>query len=199
MSSFASPVEVFNAALVRSGADTITQNDGSREWTLFQTNYEPTVRSWMTKHRWAFALQEVTLVRSEDRGAGHYRYGYQIPADCLTPHEAWSDKCKVDYKIVGTQIRADLDLGDIVLTYTARKTEGYWPADFSEGIIYLMKSVIHSGLYEDSAGAREAMDMAVTLMDRAMIREKNAQARLPNSRDPVLVRAWRGDRHASGA
>lgn len=193
MSTYAAPIELINVALSRCGADRVSLNDGSREWEVAELNYEPIVKARMTKHRWSFLQSSQILVATAENQT-EWRYGYARPSNCLTPHEARWCRQKVDYVQFDLELRFKINEPAITLLYTERKNEGYWPADFCEAMVMHLEAMFLSGLYEDRTRAREKREEADFEFEKAMIRDKNAQAHEPVTADPVIVAAHRGYR-----
>lgn len=200
MTTYADPVEVMNAALTRAGAGTVTQNDGSRAWIVGDANYTQMLKARLTKHRWSFAQAEQKLVRSTDYGAdARDRYGYSLPSDCLTPHEAYAGKCNIKYALFGNEARYREDRDDIVIRYTKQVVEGLWDSDFAEAFVLDLKGLFLEGLFEDRPSARQARQEANSLFEIAMVRDKNAARQFELTSDPIINRAWRGGRYETGA
>ena len=198
MSTFAAPIEVINVALLVAGASTVTENDGSRAWQVANGVYEPLVKARLTKHRWSWAQAEKTLVRTSTN-TGKYKYGYALPADRLTVHDAHCAGTKARYQLFGDEARFEIDRTDLVIAYTKRVTEGQWDADFADAMVKDLEGIFLSALFEDRIRGRETREMATSMFELAMLRDKNAGTQLQKTEDPVIVGAWKGNRHAQGS
>lgn len=198
MSTYADPVEVINAAALLAGGNTVTQNDGSRTWKVANAIYEPLVKARLTKHRWSWAQAERTLIRTSEN-TGKWKYGYALPSDRLTVHDAHCMGSKVKYQLFGDEARFEIDRTDIVMAYTKRVVEGQWDADFAEAMVMDLKGHFLEALFEDRIRGRETRESAMSLFEIAMLRDKNAGTQLQKTADPLLTQAWKGNRHAQGS
>ncbi|WP_448950595.1 hypothetical protein [Labrys neptuniae] len=87
----------------------IDDNSAVARW--FRRNFWPVAWSLMRKHPWNFACARALLPASATPPAFGWRYGYELPIDCLRVLPLTADGRDggkpVDHKIEGTQILTD--------------------------------------------------------------------------------------------
>lgn len=192
MNIYAAPVEVANAALAEVGHTQIgSLLDGSPAAITFQATYEKIVAKELTKHAWSFATRTDRLTYQGATGNSP-RYAYYLPVGILTPRYLRVGSARATgYELRANKLLVDFQR-DYDLTHTFRAGEDQWAADFAEGIRKRMMAVFYRALPVDMAAAREMNAEAELELQRARIRDRNAQGKPEMSVDPVLVRAWRG-------
>lgn len=191
MSIYSSPIEVFNAALIRCGEDTITANDEGLDANLFRGAYEPFVRSQLRKHRWSFATKTELLVYQGTSG-NKPAYVYQPTSEVMLVHKCTIESVNwTEYELRGGKLLTDVKSDDIHLHYTFRAPEPDWFDDFAEGIVQHMQSLIYAALGESQRSKELRDEASVTLLD-ALGRDANSQQKERRTGRMPLVDAWRG-------
>jgi len=194
MTTFASQVEVYRAAMPLVGAQPPTSiNDQSDEAVTAKAGYEMIVRDALTSHGWSFATKRATLTLQGETGDSP-AYAFQIPPDVLTPRAVLLNKVRfTDYEIRGGKLLADVDDG-IMLLYNFRADESDWPGDFAKVIVWRLAAYLARGLLDRPADADRLEQSAARQVVIARARDRNAHRGPEITPDPKLVSAWRGSR-----
>lgn len=197
MSQYVTPIEVFNAALVRLGEDPITGTSPGMFGNLFRGAYEGYVRSLLRKFRWSFAtMTEVAVYQGASGNTPLYVYvltnKVMMIHTCTIETVPWTE-----YELRAGKLLTSIRSDDIHVYYTFRATEADWADDFAEGVVTAMEGLILRGPQEDPVTARERLEIADKLILDALGRDANSQSKPQRSGDHPLVRAHLGlGRHA---
>lgn len=194
MVSYNTPIEVWNAALIRCGESSVTENDDSAYSELFRAAYEGVVNDYMTRQRLLFAKKTHTLVLQGETG-NFPKYAYPLPSDYLLAHKVTKGETdqRVEYEVRSGKVLASVSATDLLLHYTFRAKENAWPGDFSEAVLIKMRSIIKA-FDEDDVESERLDRRAEGLMLDSIARHRLAQTAPPHTPSPRLVNAWRGGR-----
>lgn len=102
----ASQVEICNRALIRLGADTITDiTENTKEARLCNVIYDAVRRDLLRSHPWNFAMKRANLASSTTDPEFQYMYAYTLPSDCLRVWDVYFTT--FPYKIEGRTLVTD--------------------------------------------------------------------------------------------
>lgn len=191
MSQFTAPIEVFNAALVRAGENTIAENDTSLEANLFRGSYESFVRGQLRRHKWSFATKAEKLPFQGESGNSPL-YVYQPSAEVILAHKCTIEQIRwTDYELRGGKLLTSIKSEDLVLHYTFRAHESEWADDFAEGVVCYLEGLIVNAIGDQNSGRQKMIDASNMLLD-ALGRDRNSQQAPDRRGDEPLIDAWRG-------
>ena len=148
-----SPVDVSSRALILIGAEPITSfDDGNNEALVASNMYEDVARSSLVNTRWRFATNQAVLNKLSDAPTGRYDSAYQIPSDSLMLHAVTVNDHPILYQSYGDKIFCDADSSDsLILDYTFRVDEEFWPSYFIIAVEYALASVFAVALARDAS------------------------------------------------
>ena len=195
MTTYSVDIQVFNAALTRCGEGAVQENDDTQESELFRSAYRGIVNDALNQsHSWTFANRVAKLVFLGEVDS-YPKYKYQKPSDMLVARTMQiNGRAYQDYQIRENAIFTDVRSEDIYFEYTRAAPPSDWPADFAEGVVHLIISAIHQGLYLDTEEARIWMQSGNQKIADARARDRHKQRDAKRTPNPVLVNAWRGGR-----
>lgn len=194
MATYVTPIEVWNAALIRSGESSVSENDDSVYSELFRAAYEGVVTDFMTRQRLVFAQKTVPLVLQGETG-NFPKYAYPLPADYLVAHKITKGETdqRAEYEVRSGKVLMSVSATDLFMHYTFRAKENAWPGDFSEAVVTKMRSIIKA-FDEDDVTAERLDQRAEALLLDSIARHRLAQTAPKHTPSPRLVSAWRGGR-----
>lgn len=194
MAKYASPVEVFNAALLVCAENPISENDDSAEAQLYRGVYDAAVRAELRRHKWSFAKKTAKLVKQGPTGV-RPAFAYVAPNDLMLLHKVELDGLMVDdVELSGGKILTNVDSPDLYAHYSHRVDESLWPEDFTKALVTHLEGLIRRSLHNDLAEGKACLDEAERLFIDAMARDRQSQAAPAHTPNPPLVGAWRGRR-----
>jgi hypothetical protein len=105
--SIASETQLVNNALIRLGANTITDidTDGSHESNTMQQLYAPTRDALLRQHFWNFATKRANLAADSTAPAFEWAASYPLPSDFIRLKKLFNTDGK--YAIEGSSILTD--------------------------------------------------------------------------------------------
>ncbi len=99
----ASVTELCNRALIRLGADTITDiTEDSKEGRVCNIIYNQVRKELLRSHMWNFATKRVSLAAEVTSPEFEFFYQYVLPSDCLRVVKMFESS--YDWKIEGTKL-----------------------------------------------------------------------------------------------
>lgn len=146
-------IEMLNRALLRIGADPISEADATAAVHL--AVFDSVADYLSGVHPWSFLRQTRRLPRLATAPAQHYAYGFQLPPErsgAIRAVYPSSDTRQptTDYHIEGDTLLSDLP--EIWVTFLALRQPVYWPGDFREGFTLLLMSELSFSIREDQSG-----------------------------------------------
>ena len=146
-----SPVDVCSRALIMIGADPITSfDDGNNEALIASNMYEDIARASLVNTRWRFATNQVILNRLTEVPTGRYDAAYQLPSGWLMTHAVTVNDNPIEYQTYGDKLFNNASSSDeLVLDFTYRAEEQYWPSYFTVAVEYELAVVFAVGLAID--------------------------------------------------
>lgn len=185
-----SKFDLVNRALVRIGANTITDfSSSSVESEAAAKEYDARADERLSgimpgfpppgghAHPWHFAKKIAALGSPTSTApADKWDYAYNLPSDLLALRAVRRDDLPVEYDRVGHQLLTD-DEADIVLEYTFRQTEANFPPYFIAAFVEDLADFFALAVKRDSALAKSHRETAIGLWSAA--RTADSQARTP--------------------
>jgi hypothetical protein len=185
-----SKFDLVNRALIRIGANTITDFEGnSVESETAAKEYDGRIDERLSgimlgypppgghAHEWRFAMKIAALgTPTATAPADKWDYAYNLPSDLLAIRAVRRDDLPVEYDRVGHQLLSD-DEADIVLEYTFRQTEANFPAYFTAALVEDLAAFFAFAVKRDSSLAKTHLEAAVGLW--AAARHADSKARTP--------------------
>lgn len=193
MTTYAAPINVKNAAIQMLGAKAlVTELDQTKEARILKTHYEPTVKKWLTRHAWTWAMKSDVLVKSAETDTG--MYVYTLPSDLLNLRYITYNDQVVDqfFEYEDGELIFGYDSTELKAHYTWRVPEARWPADFAEVVVRDLYGRMIRALLNDFNEARTAEQEAEVLARRAMVRDKRQIRGRDHNPNPRMVASWKG-------
>lgn len=191
MSTFVTPIEIFNAALLRCGEASVSEMDDSAEAALYRGTYEQIVRAALCKHKWSFA-QKTAILQKQGASGNTPKWAYLQPNDLILLHKVVCDGTFLnDVELRGGKILTNADSATITAHYTGRAEEALWADDFTEAMIVTLQGHIRQ-FQEDMDVAERFFRQANDLIIEALTRDRQSQAPTPVNPRPSVVETWRG-------
>lgn len=164
-----SAVDVCSRALILIGAEPITSfDDGNNEALIASNMYEDIARASLVNTRWRFATNQVVLNRLSDAPTGRYDAAYQLPSGWLMTHAVTVNDNPIEYQTYGDKLYNNAASTDeLVLDYTYRAEEQYWPSYFTVAVEYELAIVFAVGLARDQQLAQLMSQQAIQAMTKA--------------------------------
>ena len=164
-----SPVDVCSRALIMIGADPITSfDDGNNEALIASNMYEDIARASLVNKRWRFATNQVILNRLTEVPTGSYYAAYQLPSGWLMTHAVTVNDNPIEYQTYGDKLFNNASSSDeLVLDFTYRAEEQYWPSYFTVAVEYELAVVFAVGLARDQQLAQLMSQQAIAAMTKA--------------------------------
>ena len=164
-----SPVDVCSRALIMIGADPITSfDDGNNEALIASNMYEDIARASLVNTRWRFATNQVILNRLTEVPTGRYDAAYQLPSGLLMTHAVTVNDNPIEYQTYGDKLFNNASSSDeLVLDFTYRAEEQYWPSYFTVAVEYELAVVFAVGLARDQQLAQLMSQQAIAAMTKA--------------------------------
>jgi len=141
----AAAVAIVNAAISRTGGNTITGTDftdGSVEANLALANYEQIVVTELESDPWRFARKtDVCTLEPDAPIDTSWDFAWTLPVDVLTLRTLFRNGQVIDYEINESgEVLTHFD-DDVYAVYTYRAAESLWPSDFTEGVTRLLEAL----------------------------------------------------------
>lgn len=172
-----SAIDICARALILIGAEPITSfDDGNNEALVASNVYEDIARATLTSTRWRFATNQAVLNRLSDAPTARYTAAYQLPDDWLMTHAVTVRDTPVEYQTYGDKIYANEDeTSDVVLDYTFRVDEVYWPSYFSVALELELARVFAFSIARDAPLANLMAQQANIAMMKARTTDSQQQ------------------------
>ena len=174
MTTYAAPIEVYNAVLAHIGAKQANSlTDQHAEVRVLNSIYEGHVRAKLTKHAWTWAQKTWDIEQSGQPTKDKY-YEYPLPEEMLSLSRVSIKGCPIDItRKEGRSIYYPAEELNMEVTGTYRAPEGVWAADFAEAIIAGLRATLLRSLLQDFANADRQDASAERLLRQAMVRDGN--------------------------
>lgn len=178
MSTAFSMLQIFNAALVSQGQDSVDDNDNSNEWALLSQNWPLIVEAELEDGAYDFVRKQHFL---QSRVVGKFGFadGYFVPLTAMFVRQLWIDgasgsRTAIPWSQDGTNVYVDEDAGVYVEVVEVVEPD-IWGANFCRGIQLKLEAVICRALKEESGEAARLEAQAEVHFDRA--RTKSSKSR----------------------
>lgn len=164
-----SAIDICSRALILIGAEPITSfADGNNEALIASNMYEDVARSSLVNTRWRFSTNQAVLNRLSEAPTGRYTAAYQLPTSWLMTHAVTVNDTPIEYQTYGNKLYCNESSNSVlVLDYTYRAEETYWPSYFSIAVQYEMASIFASSLARDEALSASMQRQAQLTMMKA--------------------------------
>ena len=157
-------IDIASNALLLIGENTISAFTEDTTAALIASNlYQPTLESLLSLHPWRFASNKSTLSRLTAVPLDQWSYGYQLPTDFLVAQH-------VDVGNDNFQIYADKLYSNettMVLDYTYKPDEAYFPAYFTELLELRLASVFAIPITESATKGEYYSGLANAQLSRS--------------------------------
>ena len=168
-------VKVASRALVLMGANTIytfTTNPSTTEATVADNLYEGFVEAALSAYRWRFSSGQIDLSRLVAVPQARWDAAYQIQTrpPVLVLHAVTVLSNPIKYDRYEDKIYCDATATDVVTAdYTYRVATQYWPAYFTEYVVYKMAGVFASSIAQKASLAEVLMGESARLFSAAKV------------------------------
>ena len=175
-------VKVASRALVLMGANTIstfTPNPSTTEATVADNLYEGFVEAALSAYRWRFSSGQIDLSRLVAVPQARWDAAYQMPTSppVLGLHAVTVLSNPIKYDRYEDKIYCDATATDVVTAdYTYRVATQYWPAYFTEYVVYKMAGVFASSIAQKASLAEVLMGESARLFSAAKVIEAQQQS-----------------------
>lgn len=188
-------LSVINEALIATGNEPVTTDDGSAQWIAASTAYDRMLPIVLYKHNWTFQTSLFNLVRLGASTYPGYSDIYEKPQDCLTILNVWRTDLaqqivpltsgfgvdgmgamppQLDYKIISNQIHCFAPNGVTALYEVDPAKHAEVTLDVTPGILETLRreieALLYQGLNEDAPSAQLTKRLAAAEMDEARAR-----------------------------
>jgi hypothetical protein len=177
------PVSICSSALMLLGDRGIQSLDEATDRArVCQRFYLDVVEDLLIGEDWGFAsrrVQQLPMVTELEHVLWDYKFGYELPADCLRVRETSLDvQTHGDgdrWAIEGKLLVADDS--PVAIRYTARIPEGYWPPSFVTAVTYELAARLAYPITQKPALAQQQAQLAELKLRSA--RAKDGQQHSP--------------------
>lgn len=187
-----SKIQIFNAALTATRNNTVTTNDGSKEWLLLESNWTGIVEAALERGRYNFSRERVDLTSRND-GAFGYDDRYTLPADCLIVRHVYVDEVLTeDWETDADELFINATSGVEAEYVQIADVEQTWSRQFDLGIQLKMEAVCLRGLNEEYAEADRREERADYELLRARSISSGQRGKRRPYREGRVMRARHG-------
>lgn len=187
-----SALEIAQRACILAGMNRIESFDefSSTEAVVLSSIYEDIARDCLSVMRWNFVTQRKVLTSRNSTApltgyGAAYTYLGEEPDDVLMVHTIEINGSVVAYDISENEIHVDANATDeVVMTYSRRVDELFWPAFFVPYVTYRVASVLAASIVRNAGMAEAFEKMAAIQLSRA----RNADGQQVTSRGLKLNR-----------
>lgn len=178
---------IINQALIATGNEPVTTDDGSSQWISASTAYDRMLPVTLYKHNWTFQTTTLSLARLGTSTYPGYSDIYQKPADCLHLENVWRTDLALtvpqiptfgvgwtavlppplDYRLVGDQIHCVGPNGVTALYVVNSEAAIAANPGFIETLTREIESLLYQGLNEDKDGAVATKKLAAEELSEA--------------------------------
>lgn len=178
-----SKVDICNRALIRIGANTITDfSSNTVESEAAAKEYDARAEERLSglmpdgsAHEWHFAMKIAALGSPTSTApADKWDYAYNLPAELLAIRAVRRDDLPIEYDRVGHQLLTD-DEADIVLEYTFKQTEANFPAYFTAALVEDLADFFALAVKRDAGLAETHRKIAMGLWSAARLADSKAR------------------------
>lgn len=200
---------VVNNALIATGNEPVTTDDGSAQWIAASTAYDRMLPLVLYKHNWKFQTSTLQLPRLGASTYPGYSDIFQKPVDCLHLENVWrTDLAAImppqygwlgvgwtavmppalDYKIIGDQIHCAAPNGVTALYVINSVAAIAANPGFIETLTREVESLLYQGLNEDKDGAVATKKLAAEEIGEARSKTDQESPRRAAFRSSFLER-----------
>lgn len=176
-------LEIINDALVVTGNEQVTLNDGTPEWQVSSRAFARAVEDLVSQHGWPFARTSADLVLVGTNPSEKYDYAHQLPNECLLLKGVYVDGYKTElFEVYGRLVCLDHNSG-VSAEFIAEPEDTAWHQQAVEVLTMMVEVACLRGLNEDFREAR--------LRDQDIV-FKLAQVRSTIDQENPARNVWRG-------
>lgn len=175
-------IGIMNDALIATGNEPVTVEDGSPQWIAASTAYERALPLVLSKHNWPFGTTTIALGRLGASAYPGFLDIYAKPVDCLHLENVWRTDLvfpgqvfdeetyppALNYKVIGDQIHCTAPLGATALYLVNPGSATNWSPGFAEALRREIESLLYQGLNDEADEAK---------ITKALARAELAEAR----------------------
>jgi hypothetical protein len=185
----ATDLAIINAALTRTGNQTITSLDDAVIGAQIATaNYEELVKAELSANPWKSATKTEVLdiqMDGDDPVAAPdpWLYVYDLPDDLVSLRTIAVAGMPIDYAVMGSTILCNVlsdDTTDVVAHYVWRVGVALWPPWFVESVTQRLEALFLRAIgerYEEAEARDKSADMQFSVA-------RNRDAQMQTPRDP---------------
>lgn len=186
--AFASSIPVINAALTRTGDDPITSlDDGTPQAAVAAANYDEIVNGFLSSCPWKFASRTLQLAPLAVIVDPPWQFAYQRPADLLALRVVEANGRPIEWELLADKILCNVGDGLVIVKYTYRSEEPYWPKFFRLAVIATLEPMFLRAIGERYSEAAERDKKATLLQAMARNRDSQSQSARNPMRSPILT------------
>lgn len=148
---------VMNRALVATGNNPVTLNEGTPEWIVVATGWPRCTEFLVTQSKWPFGKKSTALVLSDGDESEIYDYGHRLPTEAISVLSVWYNGALVtDFEVIGRDVYTLYNSG-ITVEYSVMPEDSAWHPQVVEVLTLMLEKLCYSGLNEDlqAAAAKE--------------------------------------------
>lgn len=147
---------VMNNALIATGNNPITLNDGTPEWIVVETAFLRQAEVLMSKHNWPFGRISANLVATTPVPSVQWEYAVgPLPDDLLLLRSVFVDGIPTkDYGVFGRTLAVPIGAGVSIEGITKPTDDSLWHPQATEVLTLLIEAACYRGLNEDLGEAR---------------------------------------------
>lgn len=171
-------------------------NDQTAEAIALNAYYEIMVKAELESHAWSFSTTEAALTYQDDRETTLPRYQYTLPSDVLTPRAVLLNGLRFhEFEIRDGKLLCNLfEATNFSMVYTFRALESTWSAKFTLGMVHKAAAYLCNGLLDRPEQGDMLDKKGDKLIAKAARNNRNTFQGPVGQPDPVLVKAWQGQR-----
>ena len=174
---------IINNALIRCGADTITQeeldNPTTKRAKLAVVQFDVTLKELLADSPWNFAIKRAVVTKNGTPPVYGYASRYQLPADCLRVLNI--DRCSQPFEVEGGFIVTNEKSSDIKIQYISHTVEyARYSATFLKALWLGLASDLSYALVQSTTLQDKIISEAERFLRKA--RSYNSQEGTPESR-----------------
>lgn len=149
-------LKVMNNALIGTGNNPISLNDGTPEWIVIETAFNRYVEELMSQHNWPFGRGSATLVATTPVPSGQWEYAVgPLPDDLLLLRSVFIDGVPTkDYGVYGRTLAISEGAGVTIEYISQDIADDDWHAQATKVLTLFLEAACYRGLNEDLNEAR---------------------------------------------
>ncbi len=192
MTIFPNAIEVFNAALLTMGENTIQTNENGVFGRLYRGTSDIIIRAALSRHEWSFA-QKTALLAYQGTTGSTPPHAYVKPADVILIHQLTDgDSDPIFHSDTANQIGVQCKSDTYYLHYTFAADTNIWSADFMQAMTVRYQSIIARGPHGDHGIANDLFNASEQMFLDGLGRDANAQGDTPVTPTGRFVKVQRG-------